>query len=76
MRDLILQVVGIQDKHPQIKLSERIADLNLGFSFKEKLNNCPNSSKFIIQTIEQISDETDNDSEDFDEHNSAIIPYL
>ena len=44
MKDLMIQVVGIQEKSSLVKLSERILDLNLGHSFKEKLNEIPKSN--------------------------------
>lgn len=76
MRDLILQVVGISENKPQGKLSEHIMDLNLGTSYKDRLDQYPGSNQLMFNFDQEISDEDDISSTDFDEYGSNIIPYL
>ena len=39
IKDLYIDVIGIENKKGHIKLSDRIQDLNLGNQFLNRLNN-------------------------------------
>ena len=54
MKDLKMDVIAAQNKKAQIKLSDRIRDLNLGDEFIVRLNNKFNEDIISVESWDPV----------------------